>query len=43
MPQRVMPRVNSTYIGREMALASPLRTVLIAWGKKLKVVSVAAP
>jgi len=37
-----MPAVNSTYMRREMALVSPLRRVLMAWGMKLSVVRLAA-
>jgi hypothetical protein len=37
-----MPAVNRPYIRREIPLVSPLRRVLRAWGKKLKVVSRAA-
>ena len=36
------PDVNRAYIPREMARVSPLRRVLIACGKKLAVVRVAA-
>ena len=37
-----MPLVNRRYMRREMAVVSPLRRVLIAWGMKLTVVRLAA-
>jgi hypothetical protein len=37
-----VPRVNSAYIDREMLVVSFVRMVLMAWGKKEKVVQAAA-
>ena len=42
MAQIATPEVNKRYIPSEMPEVSPVRSVLIAWGKKLDVVRAAA-
>ena len=37
-----MPTLSNRYILSEIAVVSPVRMVLTAWGKKLRVVNVAA-
>jgi hypothetical protein len=42
MAQIATPEVNRRYIPSEMPEVSPVRSVLIAWGKKLDVVRAGA-